>query len=498
MATGVNGPRKRSRGAKPFYKGMQSIRGGLFGSLAGVRQPEQRGECRSVLPQWQQRADERELELPGSTFKTTLKIYLTTAYPLCGENREQEQPVSTSGKPVNLKERNSLMKRKCKQVDITDFDTIRPWVKECIMRHKKRYDFRKLLFAHGLDKRDYFESLETKDWSKYEPVIDSITEEARQEILNRNLVLQPVRIREQVDKTTNKTRMIGCECPMQQIFDYIAVYSCREIWEKRIVPQQVSSMPNRGQVYGMKLIRKYVRSDLRAERYARKHQLRYTKKCRYFVKLDIRKCFPHADRDIFLKLFERDCGNKTIVWLWRTLMATHKTENYDGFMIGALISQWACQYMLSFLYRFTMNLKSREKKLVTHMVLFMDDMLLMGSNRSRLLMAVRKLIEYAKSLSFEIKKTYAIYRMSVGIDMMGYVVHENGKVTIRGRDYIKARRMMLRQDAKGLCIKQAQRLVSFKGFFKYSDWPGNFKAFKRAQNVLRGGRYEQSTVLRTA
>ena len=113
-------------------------------------------------------------------------------------------------------------------------------------------------------------------------------------------------------------------------------------------------------------------------------------------------------------------------------------------------------------------------------------------------MAVRKLIEYAKSLSFEIKKTYAIYRMSVGIDMMGYVVHENGKVTIRGRDYIKARRMMLRQDAKGLCIKQAQRLVSFKGFFKYSDWPGDFKAFKRAQNVLRGGCYEQSTVLRTA
>ena len=37
------------------------------------------------------------------------------------------------------------MKRKCKRIDITDFDTIRPWVDECIRRHKKRYDFRDLL-----------------------------------------------------------------------------------------------------------------------------------------------------------------------------------------------------------------------------------------------------------------------------------------------------------------------------------------------------------------
>lgn len=391
------------------------------------------------------------------------------------------------------------MKRKCKQVDITDFETIRPWVKECIMRHKKRYDFRKLLFTHGLDRKDYFESLETKDWSKYEPVIDSITEKARREIISRELIMSPVKIREQKDKTTNKIRMIGCECPMQQIFDYIAVYSCKEIWEKRIVPQQVSSMPNRGQVYGMKLIRKYIRDDIRSERYARKHKLRYTKKCRYFVKLDIRKCFPNADRNIFLKLFERDCGNETIVWLWRTLMETHKTENYDGFMIGALVSQWACQYMLSFLYRFAMDMKSRGKKIVAKMVLFMDDMLLIASNRSRLHAAVKHLIQYARLLSFEIKDNYSIKRLSAGIDMMGYVMHENGKVTIRGRDYIKARRIMLRLEAKGrLAYKQAQRLVSYKGFFKYSDWPGTFEVFRIAQKVLRGGKYGQSTVFSIA
>lgn len=377
------------------------------------------------------------------------------------------------------------MKRKCKRVDITDFDTIRPWVEECVRRHKKRYDFRDLLIRHGLSREKYKESLRTHDCSGYP--IDSITREAIRRIKSGDLSLRPVRIREQHDATTGKIRRIGCEEPMQQIFDYIAVYSCREIWDKRIVPQQMSSMPGRGQVYGMKLIRKYLKQDDRCIRWAKKHGVRYTRRCAYFVKLDIAKCFPNASREKFLELFRRDCGNRTIIWLWEELLKTHETEDYHGFMIGALVSQWACQYMLSFLYREAMNIRKGGRKAVSRMVMFMDDMLLLGSNRKALYNTVRDLSRFACCLHFTIKKTFAIYRTAnVGIDMMGFVVYASGKTKIRARDFIRFRRLILRYERTGaMTEKQAKRLVSYKGFYKYSDYGGDFKAFKAAQDIIR-------------
>ena len=379
------------------------------------------------------------------------------------------------------------MKRSCKHINITDPETIRPGVVDCIKRHKKRYDFRDLLLRHGLSRDAYYESLRTHDVSGYP--FDSITEEAIRMIQDRELRLKPVRMKEQEDKTTRKIRMIGCESPMQQILDYIAVYSCQEIWDRRIVPQQISSMPGRGQVYGMKLIRKYIRQDLRCVRWAKKNKKRYTRRNRYFVKLDIKKCFPNANHEIFLKLFRRDCGNPDILWLWEELLKTHKTENYKGFMIGALISQWAAQYMLSFLYRAATSIRIKGRRAVARMVLFMDDMLLTSGNRSSLLRAVYVLKDSAKSLGFAIKQAFAIYNIErVSIDMMGFVVHANGKVTMRGRNYIKSRRLILKLQRRGmLTFEQSRRLVSFKGFYKFSDYAGDFKAFKKAQNIIRKG-----------
>lgn len=36
-----------------------------------------------------------------------------------------------------------------------------------------------------------------------------------------------------------------------------------------------------------------------------------------------------------------------------------------------------------------------------------------------------------------------------------------------------------------LTLKQAQRLISYKGFYKFSDYSGNFAAFRAAQNIIR-------------
>lgn len=398
------------------------------------------------------------------------------------------------------------MKRKCKHINIEDPEVVKPWVTECILRHKKRYDFKKLLIHFGVKKTDYFAALDSHDYSVFEPAIDRISRDACRRIKQRDLDLPPVRIEQKRDHTTGKLRLIGCESPMQQIFDYIAVFSCEDIWKSRLVPQQASSLPGRGQVYGMRIIRKYVRADNRAIRYARKHGIRYTSKCRYVTKTDVMLCYPSADMDVFMRLFEHDCGNRTIIWLWRSLLMTHKVNGYTGFMIGALVSQWACQFMLSFIYRKAMSIKyvkhGKEYKAINSMLVFMDDMGMFASNRRQLLKAIRIIEAYAKdTLHFTFKPNYAIHTFRQ-IDMMGYVVYRKGTVGMRARNYVKSRRLRLRYERRHyLTFRQAKRLVSYKGFYKYSDYnKGRMtEVFRFAQKVIsKEEKHAKDTILRAA
>lgn len=368
------------------------------------------------------------------------------------------------------------MKKKCKHIDITDWQTVLPWVKGCILRHKKRYDFKSLLLRYGCSESDYHTAITTFDYSVFDDTIKRISIDACNHIKSRNLELPPVRIQEKMDKTTGKIRDIGKESAMQQIYDHIAVYSCQDIFNSRMVDQQMSSIKGRGQIAGIKLIKKYITADNRAMAYAKRHNLRYTSKCKYAVKLDIEKCYASADVDIFMRVFEHDCGNQDIIWLWRTLLESHRVDGNTGFMIGALPSQWACQVLISFIYRKAMTLKyekrKKQRKKISHMVLFMDDMLLFGSNRKQLLSAVRELTRYTKEeIGLTIKPNFMIHKLDdVGIDMMGFVIYRNGKVEMRERNFIKSRRLMLRFLRTGkLVYSQAQRLNSYKGFYKYSD-----------------------------
>lgn len=355
-----------------------------------------------------------------------------------------------------------MMKTYCKNIKL-NIETVMPWVFNCVGRHRKRHDFLKLLKEHGYTDDD-----------SYAYAIRNITEDAINRIKNRELNLEPPQIREKLDTTTGKIRLIGKESAMQQVLDYIAVYGCMDIFKARMVSEQASSIPNRGQVYGKEMIQRWIRKDLDAKRYADRHGYHYSQQFVYFCKLDIKKCYPTADTDKFLELFRKDCGNKDLMWLWEQLIYSHRIEDYKGFLIGALPSQWASQYMISYIYRFA-RLQGRARRgehisAVKHMLMFMDDMLLVGSNRNQLKKAIERMISYTKNeLGWEIKPNWHIREFSkFDIDMMGYVIHHDGSCTIRSRDFVRMRRLWLRCH-DNMTIQQATRIMSYKGFCDHTS-----------------------------
>lgn len=365
------------------------------------------------------------------------------------------------------------MKRSCKQIDIENPKVIEPWVYDCIERHYGRWDFKRLLLTiGGLSRSEYFRAVREQDKTPLLAAAERIADEAAKRIRVRNLRLKPVQIRIMTDKSSGKQRQIGKESAMQQILDYVAVYSCEEIWKRRIVPQQVSSIPGRGQIHGARMIQNRIERDNRAARYALRHRLKYFRKCRYYVKLDIRKCYPSMRLETFMKIFRRDCGNNAVIWLWERLLISHRVQGYEGFMIGALPSQWACQYLLSFLYRYAMNLykerRGKRLKIISHAQFFMDDQAYFGSSRRDLKIAVGKIINYAKeNLGLEIKPDWQIFELNkTPLDMMGFLIHADGAVTVRPRVFIRARRMALRALRRArIAIEQARRICSYKGYF---------------------------------
>ena len=414
----------------------------------------------------------------------------------------------------------------CKDINITDTETIKPWVWDCCMRHKKRHDFRKMFIQFGMSRKEYEQALITHDKEKFTEAINNIAAEAVRRIQCKDLQLPPVRIRIKEDTTTFKLRAIGIEYPIHQIFDYIAVYSSMEIFKHRMVKEQCSSIPGRGQIYGLNMIKRFIMNDNQSREYAEKHNVPYDQKCKYFVKLDLEKCYPSADRDRFLELFKNDCGNEDILWLWQQLLASHSVplDNisvddglitktgltrdelilktlpkivdgfYGGFIIGALPSQWACQYMISFIYRYAKSLHDkRGNQCVKHMVLFMDDMLLTGSNKSKLKTAVRSIIEYtATELHWKMKCNWDVRSIDeFDIDMMGFVIMSDGSVKIRDRNFIHSRRLAIRFNRSGEINPQfAKRALAYKGFYKYQNTMqvGNdmriWKLFKAAEHIV--------------
>lgn len=337
-----------------------------------------------------------------------------------------------------------------------------------------------MLLRNGMSRDAYAEMMATYNKSLASAAVRSISQRAAQMIYEFEFDLPKPRIRTKLDITTGKVREIGCECAMQQVLDIIAVNGAMDIFKRRIVPQQASSIPGRGQVYGMHMIQRWVQKDNAALEYAKRHNLRAISKIKYFAKADVRKCYPSLRLEVFMKYFEKDCGNVYLLWLWRTLLESHRIdEAHQGFMIGALVSQWAAQYLISFAFEDMMNIKAKgrrgkeDQKAVSHMCIFMDDMLLTGSNRRHLKKAMKRL-EMFMLLNFRltIKPNWEIMELkdSQGIDMMGYVVYRSGKVAIRARDFIRARRMALRAIRnRNISYRQAKRITSYKGYFKHTN-----------------------------
>lgn len=233
--------------------------------------------------------------------------------------------------------------------------------------------------------------------------------------------------------------------------------------EVKIGVFQCASLPGKGQSYGKKYIEKWIHED----------------SITYWVKGDIKQCFPSIPMDKLKALLARDVKNNTLVWLACELLDMFKM----GLSIGSYLSQYLSNYYLSYAYHYASEqlFKIRRTKkngnvrvrLINHVLFYMDDFLLTGTSKKDLTRGMKLLIKYINDfLGLEVKTDWKVCKLShtEPIDMMGFVFRKD-RTTIRAKIFLKTRRKYLKAQKtinKGLYIseKLAHQCISAYGWYK--------------------------------
>ena len=357
------------------------------------------------------------------------------------------------------------MKRYCKNVDITDRNFISIAVRDCIKKKLSRKDTIELFCQYsGLSYNAIYRIVKYDYYKGYiDGLIETVIDGIRQEIIYQNYVIKPIHYQTKIDGNSGKVRQIGIQDVKQQLYDYIATYGLWELFVAKIGYYQCSALENKGQIFGVKALKKWVDD----------HHIRYA------IQSDIRHFYDTIDTDVLKDMLRRDVNNEPLLHLTFFLIDTFN----KGLAIGSYLSQLLACYYLSLAYHYVTEQCYRIRKhkdgtesrvnLVDHALLFADDCIFLGSNLKDLKKAQKLYTKFCRDkLHIEVKSDVKIIDLRTDyIDMMGYKVSRKN-VTIRSSDFIRLRRNQKRVESYPddyIPLHEARGFSSRSGALMHSD-----------------------------
>lgn len=350
------------------------------------------------------------------------------------------------------------MKRYCKTADICSIGLILDATYDCFRPAKKRKRHDTVaLFSEvlGVSKADAREALINKS-ELYHEGVEKLAYIVQQNLINRDLKLVPLRYATRVDAGSKKLRNISVLHITQLLYDHVAVKALEDIM-KRIGEYQISSIKGKGTFYGKRAIERWLKD----------------KKSKYFVKLDVKDFYGSLDKDLLMQWLTKYIKNKPLLWLIESLLRSCNR----GMAIGSYLSQTLANLYLSDLYHHVKERcrTSRGRAMATHVLFYMDDILLLGPNKRQLARAARSLQQQAMLKGLVIKPDWQVHAVSVQrpVDMLGFRF-SHGCTTLRKYIFRAVRRALLRVGrayANGKRVNKSllRRLASYNGYSSAVD-----------------------------
>jgi len=220
------------------------------------------------------------------------------------------------------------------------------------------------------------------------------------------------------------------------------------IWMKTFIRDTYASMKNRGIHDGVKRIKKALKENPEATKYA--------------LQVDIKKFYPSIDHDILKTVVRKKIKDKDALWLIDEII----DSNPNGVPIGNYLSQYFGNLYLSDIDHWI-----KEEAGVRHYFRYCDDLVILGSNKEVLHAIRQKLNTKVEDVKLEIKGNWKIYPVCTGIDFLGYKFFHTHTLlrTSLARRFKDKTKVIRKNWHRFDAVTNYSTLMSYYGWQKYAN-----------------------------
>lgn len=277
--------------------------------------------------------------------------------------------------------------------------------------------------------------------------LDYYAHEIQKMLINNSYTPSKPVIKEIQDVSSGKIRRIYKPnfCP-DQIIQWALMLQIQPIITKGMYEYNCGSVPNRGTSYGQKAIRRWLDSDY--------------KNTKWCLKMDVKKFYPSINNDILKRMFRKKIKDAQCLQLIDSII-----DSNDGQPIGFFTAQWFSNFFLEGLDHYI-----KENLGVKYYVRYVDDLVLLGSNKRKLHKVRQAVADYLASIDLTLKGNWQVFKVNDrGIDFLGLRLFRNKKI-LRKRTALRIKRRVNKISKKGyLNEKDASAIISYWGWIRRSD-----------------------------
>ena len=220
----------------------------------------------------------------------------------------------------------------------------------------------------------------------------------------------------------------------------------------------------------------------------------------YVAKLDVRKYFDNIDHDILVMKLKRLFKDKELLSIFEKIIRSYESgiangtdseKRGKGVPIGNLTSQYFANYYLSETDHFI-----KERLRVPLYVRYMDDMLLLGDDRSELKRQVEEVGKHVRDIGLTLKPA-VMGKTSYGVSFLGYQLFPH-KIKLNRRSKLRFKRKMDLYEEylnEGLWSEQEYQnhIIPLVSFTQHAYTKRLRKEILEGSNrVLRGGSWNNN------
>lgn len=215
-----------------------------------------------------------------------------------------------------------------------------------------------------------------------------------------------------------------------------------------------SAIPNRGIHQAYYKLKKAIHSDVVGSQYC--------------LKLDVKKFYPSIDHDILKQKYRRVFKDPDLIWLLDEIIDS--TPEGTGIPIGNYLSQYSGNFYLS-----SFDHWIKEVKNIKHYFRYMDDIVILGSNKQELHLLRKEIELYLRNeLKLKVKENWQVFPTFVrGIDFVGYRVFLNYSLLRKStcKQFKVKMRAINRKTKRGTEMNYSEwcSINSYKGWLMHCD-----------------------------